>query len=77
MKLYQHFKGDLYVVTNDEVIDCPTGDKLVSYTRVTDGASYVRLFSQFHENVEHKGKTGPRFRVITDPADIMPKGGHP
>ena len=85
MQLYQHYLGALYVVTHESTFnvagnraqpaDAP--DVFVSYTRLADGASYVRPFAEFHENIEHEGKTGPRFRFIADPADVMPEGGHP
>ncbi len=81
MKLYQHFKGGLYVTINnflpDVTNDAPEGQMFVAYSCMISGLEYVREFSEFHENVEYKGKTGPRFRVIADPADIMPEGGHP
>lgn len=81
MKLYQHFKGGLYIVTSDGSLDATNGheqsDLRVTYYGCADGGCYNRERSEFHENVEHEGKTGPRFRVIADAADIMPKGGHP
>ena len=81
MKLYQHFKGGLYIVTCEEAIDTTNGsehsDTRVTYCSCVDGAVFSREHWEFHENVEHEGKTGPRFRFIADPADIMPEGGHP
>jgi hypothetical protein len=83
LKLYQHFKGGLYVVTGESSQNVTNGEptglisKMVTYYRCSDGGSFARQFDEFHENVEHEGKTGPRFRFIADSADIMPNGGHP
>lgn len=85
MKLYQHFKGGLYVVIDEHVYDwtnvtVENGPRhLVLYHPLTGGPDLTgtREFDQFHENVEHDGKVGPRFRFIADSADIMPNGGHP
>ncbi len=77
--LYQHFKGGLYVVSVGVAHDATNGSEraLVVYSSISDGNYYCREHTEFHENVEYEGKTGPRFRVITDAADIMPEGGHP
>lgn len=81
LKLYQHFKGGLYIVisshANDATNNATCEDRVVVYSCVFTGATYTREFSEFHENVELEGKRGPRFRAIADPADIMPEGGHP
>jgi hypothetical protein len=84
MRLYQHYKGGLYIVTDHYSIDTHTvledGEHFVHYFSATGDSGtqgFVRPWKNFHENVEHEGKTGPRFRVIADPADIMPEGGHP
>ena len=80
MKLYQHYLGDLYVVTNDEVNHQfpETNQFLVLHTRLLDGVTFVLPFDDFHSSYAvHRGKDGPRFRFIADPADIMPEGGHP
>lgn len=83
MKLYQHFKGGLYAVKSFVVKDA-TGSRnggrsgsFVLYESLETEETYIRRYDEFHEKVEHKGKTGPRFRFIADPADIMPEGGHP
>jgi hypothetical protein len=84
MKLYQHFKGGLYVVTGSCVINADNTkessvEEIVYFglTGMSEGMYFTRPLKQFHENVEHEGKVGPRFRYIADPADIMPEGGHP
>lgn len=81
MRLYQHFKGGLYIVTDMTTKDSTNregnGVNLVSYFSLEMQAHYVRRYDEFHESVEYEGKTGPRFRFIADPADIMPEGGHP
>lgn len=84
MKLYQHYKGGLYVTTNDSLPNITNGSasrsasqRFVAYSCMASGNEYLREFQEFHEDVEYKGKTGPRFRVIVDAADIMTKGGHP
>lgn len=82
MKLYQHFTGGLYVVIDREAVDVTNGiddtkrDRIAYYS-LDEDKLFVRDFHEFHENVEYAGKTGPRFRVIMDAADIMPEGGHP
>ena len=81
MTLYQHFKGGLYIVTADKALEATNGnhqgDTRVNYVACINGVTFSREFTEFHENVEYEGKTGPRFRAIMDPADIMPNGGHP
>jgi len=84
MRLYQHFKGGLYIVTDSYSVDTASvldhNECFVHYFDALGGAGaqgFVRPWKEFHENVEHEGKVGPRFRVIADPADIMPEGGHP
>ena len=81
MKLYQHYKGSLYVVTDFTTKDATNkqghGVNLVVYHSLDTEAQYVRRYDEFHENVEYEGRLGPRFRFIADPADIMPNGGHP
>lgn len=84
MKLYQHYKGGLYIVTEQYAVNTdapalhdPTHHFVHYYDIQQDGQGFVRPFEEFHEKVEHEGKTGPRFRFIADPADIMPNGGHP
>jgi hypothetical protein len=83
MKLYQHYKGGLYIVPGEEraidaTNDTPRGDRaVVVYYSIPEEKAFVRDAYEFNENVEHKGKTGPRFRFIADAADIMPNGGHP
>jgi hypothetical protein len=80
MKLYQHFKGGLYIVTSDNALEATNGneqgDRRVAYTACINEVQYSREFNEFHELIEYEGKTGPRFRFIADPADIMPNGGH-
>jgi hypothetical protein len=84
MKLYQHYKGGLYVVTDEHALDATnekslyvgTGAARVAYCDLQDN-KFSREFHEFHEDVEYQGKVGPRFRAITDAADIMPEGGHP
>jgi hypothetical protein len=81
MQLYQHYKGGLYVVTDVAVKDStnrqPRGQNFVLYYSLEMQAHYVRNYEEFHENVEHEGRTGPRFRFIADPSDIMLDGGLP
>jgi hypothetical protein len=81
MRLYQHYKGGLYIVTNPETLNATNeaqhGEIFVFYTCLQDNVSFVRPLSEFHENVEYEGRTGPRFRFIADAADIMHNGGHP
>jgi hypothetical protein len=93
MKLYQHYKGGLYIVTEQYAVNTnaehyfdidgnmrvpPPGNHFVHYyDNKKGGQGFVRPFKEFHEDVEYQGKVGPRFRAITDAADIMPEGGHP
>lgn len=77
MQLYQHYLGALFVLIHDDIEVNEDGKTYVVCCRLVDNDFQIFTFSKFHENVEHEGKTGPRFRFIADPADIMPKGGHP
>jgi len=83
--LYQHFKGGLYLVLDETALDAtnhnvePERDYVIyrALTGESTGRVFIREQCEFHENVEHDGRTGPRFRVIADSADIMLDGGHP
>ena len=83
MTLYQHYKGGLYVVIDLSTINATNTNspcknrEYVTYMCVRDDTTFIRESTEFLGNVEYKGKTGPRFRVIMDAADIMPEGGHP
>lgn len=80
MTLYQHYKGGLYVVISPSTINATNvrdDFDYVTYICVRDDQTFIRTGAEFFGNVEHEGKTGPRFRVIMDAADIMSEGGHP
>lgn len=76
MKLYQHYKGELYIVMSSSALVT-----MVIYYALNEdqGVEPWRTcpFKEFHETVEYEGKRGPCFRFIADAADIMPEGGHP
>lgn len=79
MKLYQHYLGELFLVIDD----CPVRingtsvGTFISCIRLLDNRPQIYEFEEFHGNVTHEGRVGPQFRVIADPADVMPHGGHP
>lgn len=63
--LYQHFKGNLYMIvavgTHTE-----TGEKFVTYRDVQNNQMWVRPLSMFTDDIERDDYCGPRFRLIRD-----------
>lgn len=74
IRLFQHYKGDLYVVIDGTVNDSTnaTFDNLhsrdfVYYQSIKTGTTHVREDVEFHGTTEDGQR---RFRSITDPGDI-------
>ena len=69
--LYRHFKGGTVYVF-DVVNHSETLEPLVIYVALYEcktggvGSMWARPMSMFLENVEHEGKTVPRFERIRD-----------
>lgn len=62
MTVFRHFKGELYTLvcyaTHSE-----TDEKLVIYKN-NKGENFARPYNMFFEQVEHQGKTIPRFEEV-------------
>lgn len=59
----QHYKGGRYTVIT-AAMHSETGDMMLVYQSDKDQKVWVRPLSMFFENVDYKGATVPRFRVV-------------
>jgi hypothetical protein len=61
---YEHFKGGLYIVIG-LAEHTETSEHLVLYSPVENrGKIWARPISMFLQNVEHLGRTVPRFQFL-------------
>lgn len=72
MKLYQHYKGGLYVMVDNNADDSTNAEQgrhrtLVVYYSVATGMYHVRDRDEFFENVDGI----PRFREVKTPGEIQ------
>lgn len=65
--VYQHYKGDLYRVLDEDANMEEDGDTVVIYKRLDldHPKVHVRRHSLFFGSVEHEGATVPRFRLVS------------
>ena len=66
--IYQHFKGNLYIIVT-EAVHTETGEILVVYRNTADNTkTWVRPIEMFLEHVDKPeyNYSGPRFHLIRD-----------
>lgn len=62
-KTYRHFKGGIYQVLGFAK-HSETEEWMVIYRAASTDGTWVRPYKMFFENVEHEGKTVPRFEKL-------------
>lgn len=70
--VYQHYKGDLYRVLEENAKFEEDGDPVVVYRRLDSDHPqvWVRRRTLFFGSVEHEGATVPRFRLVS-PSELQ------
>jgi len=63
-QLYQHFKGDFYLIMGVGR-HTETGEWMVCFREASAGVYWFRPLSMWNEEVEYEGKMIPRFKLIT------------
>lgn len=63
IKLYQHYKGGIYQVIDENAIHTETSEELVIYKNL-QGQYFARPKSMFFEMVVVDGKEVPRFKYL-------------
>ena len=63
MNSYRHYKGGLYEVICSAILESDPSITMIVY-RSANGSIWTRPEKVFFENVEHEGKSVPRFALI-------------
>ena len=69
MKIYKHYKGDIYQLIADNVLHTETNEFLTIYRRISDNAIFARPTPMFHGFLEDGTK---RFVEIKQYAENVP-----
>lgn len=82
MKLYQHYKGGLYIVLDQETINATNASNapalgdfaeeqtLVTYYCIKNRKYFVRELKEFHEFLDLGDRKVLRFRYISDALEV-------
>ena len=66
-KVYQHFKGGIYVKLA-EAVHTETNEIMVVYICASSGEVFVRPKEMFYDKVKTGNYSGPRFKEISETA---------